>query len=68
MTQEERWLAKYNEVRDFIEENHRKPSKLRIEEHDMLNWLKVTAVKLAHFSFCFQKYVRQHGIDMSESK
>ena len=24
----------------FIEENHRNPSKYRIEEHDMLNWCK----------------------------
>lgn len=24
----------------FIEENHRNPSKYRLEEHDMLNWLK----------------------------
>jgi len=24
----------------FQEENHRNPSKHRIEEHDMLNWLK----------------------------
>jgi hypothetical protein len=24
----------------FIEANHRNPSKHRIEEHDMLNWLK----------------------------
>lgn len=40
MTQEERWLAKYNEVVEFIETNHRNPSRHRIEEHDMLNWLK----------------------------
>ena len=40
MTQEERWLAKYNEVKGFIEENKRNPSKHRIEEHDMLNWVK----------------------------
>ena len=40
MTQEERWMVKYNEVVDFIETNHRNPSKHRIEEHDMLNWLK----------------------------
>ena len=40
MTQEERWLAKYKEVGDFIENNHRNPSKYRIEEHDMLNWVK----------------------------
>ena len=24
----------------FIEENHRNPSKHRLEEHDMLNWVK----------------------------
>ncbi len=40
MTQEEKWMARYNEVRAFIEENHRNPSKHRIEEHDMLNWVK----------------------------
>lgn len=32
MTQEERWMVKYNEVIDFIETNHRNPSKHRIEE------------------------------------
>lgn len=40
MTQDERWLARYNEVKAFIETNHRNPSRHRIEEHDMLNWLK----------------------------
>lgn len=40
MKQEERWLAKYNEVTEFIIVNHRNPSKHRIEEHDMLNWIK----------------------------
>ena len=40
MTQDERWLTRYNEVKTFIETNHRNPSKHRIEEHDMLNWLK----------------------------
>lgn len=40
MTQDERWLARYNEVKAFIEANHRNPSRHRIEEHDMLNWLK----------------------------
>ena len=40
MTQEERWLTRYNEVVDFIESNHRNPSRHRIEEHDMLNWVK----------------------------
>ena len=40
MTQEERWMTRYNEVVGFIEANRRNPSKHRIEEHDMLNWLK----------------------------
>ena len=40
MTQDEKWIARYNEVKDFIETNKRNPSKHRIEEHDMLNWLK----------------------------
>ena len=40
MDQETRWLKRYQEVVEFIETNHRNPSKHRIEEHDMLNWLK----------------------------
>ena len=40
MTQYERWMAKCNEVVEFIQTNHRNPSKHRIEEHDMLNWIK----------------------------
>ena len=40
MTQNERWMAKYNEVVEFIETNHRNPSRHRLEDHDMLNWLK----------------------------
>ena len=40
MTQEERWIVRYNELMGFLEENHRNPSKHRSEEHDMLNWLK----------------------------
>ena len=40
MTHEERWQIRYNEVVEFIESNHRNPSKHRIEEHDMLNWVK----------------------------
>ena len=40
MTQEERWLLKYNEVLAFMERECRNPSKHRIEEHDMVNWMK----------------------------
>ena len=40
MTQDEKWLDKYQYVMDFINTNHRNPSKHRIEEHNMLNWVK----------------------------
>ena len=40
MTQDEKWMLKYYEVVVFIETNHRNPSRHRLEEHDMLNWVK----------------------------
>ena len=40
MTQDELWQMKYHEVVTFIEKNKRNPSKHRIEEHLMLNWVK----------------------------
>ena len=40
MMQDEKWMLKYNEVVVFIETNHRNPSRHRLEEHDMLNWVK----------------------------
>lgn len=46
MDQDTRWLTKYYEVMSFMETNHRNPSRHRIEEHDMLNWLKATRKKL----------------------
>ena len=46
MTQEERWMVKYNEVVNFIQSIRRNPSRHRIEEHDMLNWLKATRKRM----------------------
>lgn len=46
MDQETRWLTRYNELKEFIEREHRNPSKHRIEEHDMLNWLKANRKKM----------------------
>ena len=39
-------MVRYNEVRDFIVTNQRNPSIHRIEEHDMLNWLKANRKKM----------------------
>ena len=46
MDQETRWLTKYKEVVNFVEANHRNPSKHRTEEHDMLNWLKANRKRM----------------------
>jgi hypothetical protein len=42
MTQDERWQRQYESVMEFMKTNHRRPSKHRHEEHDMLNWFKHT--------------------------
>ena len=40
MTQDERWMTKYNEVKSFIEREQRNPSKYRDEEKLMVHFLK----------------------------
>ena len=40
MTQEERWMTRYNEVVSFIETNHRNPSKYVPEEKLLVHFLK----------------------------
>lgn len=40
MKQVERWLIKYNEVKNFIETNKRNPSKFIPEERGLRNWVR----------------------------
>ena len=40
MTQDEKWLLRYNEVKTFIEANKRNPSKYADEEKLMTHFLK----------------------------
>ena len=41
MDQETRWLTRYQEVKSFIEANHRNPSKYDAEERGRyVNWLR----------------------------
>ena len=41
MTQDEHWLARFNEVKAFIEENHRNPSRHKPDERfKYCNWIK----------------------------
>lgn len=40
-------MAHYDQMMDFMKTNHRRPSKHRPEEHDMLNWFKHTKKNIA---------------------
>jgi len=42
MTQDERWLKRYEEVKSFVEENKRRPSKYAPAERNQWNWLRHT--------------------------
>ena len=42
MTQDEKWIAKYNEIMAFMAENHRRPSKYKTEDRNAWNWLRHT--------------------------
>jgi hypothetical protein len=46
MTQDERWLARYKEVTEFIMTNKRRPSKYNPEERNAWNWLRHTQKQL----------------------
>ena len=39
MTQDEKWLVRYNEVMEFMEKEHRKPSKYYPEEKLMFHFI-----------------------------
>ena len=40
MDQETRWLVRYKEVKEFIEREHRNPSKYVDSERGLRNWVK----------------------------
>lgn len=40
MTQDERWITRYNEVKELIETNHKNPSRHFVENRNLLSWIK----------------------------
>lgn len=46
MTQDERWIVKYNEIMGFMAENHRRPSKYNMAERNNWNWWRHTQKQL----------------------
>ena len=46
MKREEKWLDCYEMIFAFVKKNHRGPSRHRLEEHQMLNWMKYNRKRL----------------------
>ena len=46
MTQDERWMVKYKEVMEFMEREHRNPSKFVDSERGLRNWIKATRKRM----------------------
>ena len=40
MTQDERWLIRYNEIMAFMAKSHRRPSKYNLEERINWSWIR----------------------------
>ena len=40
MTQDEKWLQNYEEVINFLKDNHRNLSKYNLEERRLFTWMK----------------------------
>lgn len=47
MKQDERWQRQYELLMEFMTTRRRRPSKHRIEEHLMLNWVKYNKKRMA---------------------
>lgn len=73
MTQEERWLLRYNEVIMFINSNHRNPSKYAPDDRLMVHFLKrgrkllnkneLKEPRLGLFKVLFEKMEKYRGIN-----
>lgn len=46
MTQDEKWMVRYNEVMEFMEREHRNPSKFVDSERGLRNWIKATRKRM----------------------
>ncbi|MGN0222354.1 MAG: hypothetical protein ACI4BA_09610 [Prevotella sp.] len=46
MKREDKWFDCYEMISAFVKKNHRGPSRHRLEEHQMLNWMKYNRKRL----------------------
>lgn len=46
MTQDEKWMERYEEAMRFVETNHRKPSRYFPEERNLRSWWKNTKKRM----------------------
>lgn len=64
MTQDERWLVKYNEIMAFMADNHRRPSKYNMEERNNWNWIRHTQKQYGAGELKAERVeeLRSHGV------
>lgn len=65
---ESKWLQNYNAIMRYMEVNKRRPSKHRIEDHRMLNWLKYNKKLIAAGKMSDKRLkLFQHLMDTADS-
>ena len=58
MKQNESWQMHYDEIMLYMEQYHRCPSKHRLEDHRMLNWIKYNKKLIAKDEFPAERLQR----------
>lgn len=67
MTQDELWELNYLDIMTFMKEQKKRPSKHRLEEHQMLNWLKYQKKRLAQGKLKPQRIERfKHLLEVAD--
>lgn len=54
---ETKWLAKYQQLKDYVEQHHQLPDKKKVENRGLLNWWKYNK-KLANLDKLSEEKLR----------
>ena len=63
---ETKWLAKYRQLKDYVEQHHQLPDKKKVENRGLLNWWKYNK-KLAKLDKLSEEKLRMLQ-DLSDSR
>lgn len=65
--QDMNWLVMYDQIMDYMEKNHRRPSKYYIEDRQMFNWIKYNRRRY-HRGLMSEKYREKFEIYLETAK